>query len=339
VRAGDDVQLLMGMGMLFRLEGQMRKCSFVMFVSLALMAGASMAGCKGAAATAEAIRASGATVAEQHEGGSVTWLVKPDGTVSAVLEDSARKPLPKAVVGDVTFAPAGAAEGKVSPVAFDEKTGVLTAAGPKLDAELTDVRYALVVDGKPWNGVLHLPRGGTKELVEDAKVQAAAAGRVGPKGGVLQVVGNDRVEIVADRSSGEVRAYVLDADLKPVDPGDRRITLALDGEAPEVLVLTPEPRGHYVFARLKRKVDPTRITIVVASHGEAHTCLVGWQPGALLVVGPAAPRVRIVVVPAWEGIGPGAIVVHEHEDDDDDDGKWNIHVKGGGEHKVNVHVR
>ncbi len=56
---------------------------------------------------------------------------------------------------------------------------------------------------------MHLPAGGTKELDENAKEATKIkipVGQKGPNGGVLQVVGDDVVEVVAGKKNGAVRA-------------------------------------------------------------------------------------------------------------------------------------
>src|SRR5258708_831474 len=81
----------------------------------------------------------------------------------------------------------------------------------------------------PWARTLHLPPGGTAELVAGAKAaaQVNVDAKAGPHGGVIQVVGNERFEVVANESTGEARVYLLDPDLKVVAIGDRKITLGV----------------------------------------------------------------------------------------------------------------
>ncbi len=112
---------------------------------------------------------------------------------------------------------------------------LLVATGPKLEADLTEVKYNIVVAGKPWNGTLHLPSGGTKVIVEGARKaekRPIPPGKTGPNGGVIQVVGDDTIEVVADKASGQVRVYVLDADLKPVPSATARSSSASWDRAP-----------------------------------------------------------------------------------------------------------
>jgi hypothetical protein len=269
---------------------------------LCLALASAVGGCK-KELTAEAIESSPSAIAQKAPPGTSSWVVGSSGEVSATLKPRDGKPITGAVTGDVTFAPPGGTPTTV-PVHYEPKTGVLTASGPKLDADITPVKYALTVDGKPWNGSIDVPRGGTEDLVAAGKVQATLPpNTLGPNGGVVQVVGPDRVELVANKRTGDVRAYVLDADNHPVDPGDRKITVALEGEAPEVVVLEPQPEAHFFVGHLRTRVDPTRVTLVVNERGRSHACLVGWSPGSVVVVGPEAPRVHLLAVDGWAGEG------------------------------------
>ena len=253
--------------------------------------------------TADAIEKSAAAVVQKGAPGTAAWLVNPDGTVGAVLKDPSGKPIAATVTGQVKFGD------KSVPVDYDPKTGLLTATGPKLEADITPVSYALTVDGKPWNGVIDVPADGTQDLVDTGKEQAKLpVGIKGPNGGIVQMVGPDRVEVLANKKNGEVRAYVLDDDNKPVDPGDRTVTLALGGDAPETVILAPDPGGHFVVGHMVTRVDPVNVTVAVKRHGRVHACLVGWAPGEVVVVGPEAPPVAIWGPPAVFVGGPGVVV-------------------------------
>jgi hypothetical protein len=259
--------------------------------------------------TAAAIEQAPDAIAERSPSGTSTWIVRPDGSVSATLKTADGKPVAQPVTGQLAFATPDGPPTLV-PVQYNPTSGVLTAAGPKLEADITPVNYTLSVGGAPWTGSMDVPKGGTKDLVETGRLQASfAPGSVGPNGGVVQVVGPDRVELVANKHTGDVRAYVLDADNHPVDPGDRKITVAIRGEHPQILVLVPEPQGHFVIGHLHTRVDPAFVTVAVTARGGTHACLVGWTAGSVVVVGPEAPRVHLLVVDAW----PGEVVeVHGH---------------------------
>ena len=253
--------------------------------------------------TADAIEKSAAAVVQKGAPGTAAWLINPDGTVGAVLKDPSGKPIAATVTGQMKFGD------KSVPVEYDPKTGLLTAAGPKLEADITPVSYALNVDGKPWNGVIDVSPDGTQDLVDTGKEQAKLpVGVKGPNGGVVQIVGPDRVEVVANKQNGEVRAYMLDDDNKPVDPGDRTVTVALGGDAPDTVVLAPDPGGHFVVGHMPVGVAPVNVTVAVKRHGHVHACLVGWAPGDVVVVGPEAPPVAIWGPPAVFVGGPGVVV-------------------------------
>jgi hypothetical protein len=251
--------------------------------------------------TAEVIAKSLDAIAQQGPAGTSMMIIRPDGSVSGALETPDGKPVAQPVTGQITFATPNAPP-TVAPVQYDPKAGVLTAAGPKLEADVTPVSYTLSAGGTPWTGAIDVPRGGTQELADTAKLQGSmSSNTVGPNGGVVQVVGPDRIEVLANRQTGDVRAYVLDAENHPVDPGDRKVTLALEGEQPEVLVLAPEPQAHFVVGHMRARVDPAQLTVAVNLHGTTHACLAGWQPGSIVVVGPQAPPVHLLAVDSWPG--------------------------------------
>jgi hypothetical protein len=251
--------------------------------------------------TAEAIEKSPEALTEQGPSGTSTWIVRPDGTVSATMKTPDGNRVAQPVTGQIAFAtPSGPPA--IVPAHYDLTTGVLTAAGPRLDADITPVSYTLTVGGTPWIGSIDVPKGGTQDLVATGKLQASpASSTVGPNGGVVQAVGPDRIELVANKHTGDVRAYVLDPDNHPIDPGDRRITVALPGEQPEILVLAPEPQAHFVVGHMRARIDPPYLTVAVNVSGATHACLVGWSPGSVVLVGPQAPRVHLLAVDAWPG--------------------------------------
>jgi hypothetical protein len=251
--------------------------------------------------TAEAIEKSPDAIAEQGPTGTSTWIIRPDGAVSATLKTPDGRRVAQPVTGQIAFATPNGTPTSV-PVQYDPKTGVLTAAGPRLDADITPVNYTLSAGGTPWNGSIDVPKGGTQDLVATGRLQTSLApSTVGPNGGVIRTVGPDRIELVANKHTGDVRAYVLAADNHPIDPGDRRITVAIHSEQPEILVLAPEPQAHFVVGHMRARVDPPYLTVAVNVRGTTHACLVGWAPGSVVLVGPEAPRVHLLAVDAWPG--------------------------------------
>jgi hypothetical protein len=267
---------------------------------------------------------------QEHEHGTVAVIVGPDGRASALVKNADGTIAKGKITGQMTF---GAGEDKKTvPVVVDEATGVIQATGPALTADVTPVSYAFVVDGQPWDGSIEVPPAGTDELVTAAKVQVdPATAKVGPHGGVVQIVGPDRIELVADKDAGQARVFVLDPELKPVELGDRKVTLAFRAGAPDVEIvhLVPEPKGRWLVAPIVLKDDPARITVVVNRGPVAHACIVGYTPTArLVVVGPKAPRTRVFVGGEWAW-GPRVKVRGHHghghghwEYDDDEDVVW-----------------
>jgi hypothetical protein len=108
------------------------------------------------------------------------------------------------------------------------------------------------------------------------------------------VVGGDRFEIVADDVTGEVRVYLLDAELEVVAIGEREVTLGVVADTPQIVVLVPEPEaGLYLTGKLKLDADPSRITFALRREGKVHVVIVGHGPNVHLRVGAKAPRVKI----------------------------------------------
>ena len=247
-------------------------------------------------------------IVEEHEGGSVAFSVAGDGKVRAAVSGPDGKPIREKVSGTLAWKADANAEAKAVPLDLDAKAGVLVAAGPKLEADITEVGYTVTVDGKPWSGTLHLPAGGTAELVASAKAGAEASasleGKVGPHGGMIQIVGEDRFEIVADEVSGEVRVYLLDADLNIVAIGDRKITLAVVADAPQIIVLEPDlDGGLYLRGKWNVQADPIKITLAVraAAGAKVNVAIVGFRPGAKFALHAKGPRLKVRVKSAFDG--------------------------------------
>lgn len=255
---------------------------------------------------------------EQHPAATVGWVVTPDGLVQLHVKAPDGTPISKTVTGTVTAKPLEkGAKPTTATLAADAKPGAYLATLPKLNADLTDVSYTLDVGGKPVAGTLHLPRGGTKQLVASAKVAEgakAATDKKGPNGGLVQVVGNDVLEIVADKGTGQVRVYVLDDDRKPIPVGKRKVKLAAVAGSPEVVELQGEPGGLYFTGKFSGKSDPVKLTVVLYEEDapEPVVVLCGWHPTKVIVVGPGAPAVTLFVVTGWPAVvivNPSPVVV------------------------------
>lgn len=293
----------------------------------ASLAGAPGCGKKGG--DANAISADSA-ITERNDAAEVTWSVAPDGQIAARVRNKDDLPVTGGVSGAVTVKGPGGA-----PVSVPLKMsgGVLTGQMPALTADLTEVGYDLDVDGAKVQGTMHLPRGGTKELVDGAK-EAAAAKKIapdakGPNGGVVQVVGDDIVEVVADKDSGAVRMYVLDDDLRPIPVGHRKGKLAFAGASPEIVELNADPNGMYLSGKCAGKMQPSKLTIEVIDGDEVDVALCHYMPGGVVVVGLGAPVFPVFVVTGWPVVvvatpavvvQPGVVVVHKGKGK----GKWKI---------------
>lgn len=308
-----------------------------------MLAIAALPGCKGEAKTeavvgAEAEVGSEAALGadafvEEHEGGTVAWKVDTDGNVKALVAGSDGKPIRENVNGTLVYKVEE--ETKTVPMVLDAKTNLFVAAGPKLEADLTEINYTFSVNSKPWTGALHVPVGGTAALVAGAKASAEInipEGKVGPNGGVIQVVGKDRVELVADAESDEVRVYLLDADFNVVPVGERTITLGFVADAPRVVALASAEGGAYFTARWGLSIDPLKVTIAVKNAGVTSVALVGYRPGVRVLVGAKAPRVKVRVKTKWAA----------HADVDGPDVDVNAKFKGDakakGHGKIDVDV-
>lgn len=292
----------------------------------------------GAEVTAENIEASEDVLPEGHDEGTVVWRIAPDGQVRALVKAPDGKPIEKDVSGTL-IVPGASGEQRVA-LNYDTDQKLLVGAAPKLEADLTELRYEIKVSDKTWTGALHVPAGGTKALAEGSKKATAKVevkGKTGPNGGVIQVVGDDTLEIIADKESGEVRVYVLGPDLKPIAIGERKVKLGLVGATAETVVLAPGPGSLYFVGKVNAKVDPVKVTVFVTHPDHVDVAVVGWAPGTVLVVGARAPTVKVLVAPAWrvdvKVRTPGVVVVGD-DDDDDDDGirvkfKGHGHGRGG----------
>ena len=246
---------------------------------------------------------------EQHDDGSVAWRIDPDGKVKATASTTAGAPIKQDLGGTLVYKVAGG-EPRTVPLVMDAKTGVLVAAGPKLEADLTEVDYTITVSGKPWSGVMHIPVGGTAALAASAKVTAEAKlpdQSVGPHGGAIQIVGNDRLEMVADAETGQTRVFVLDVNLQPVAIEARTLKMGFVAERSELVTFVPEPSGLYFVGRIGATMNPLQITVALGSGGVTRAAIWGYRPGIRLYAPSAtvliatAPRVQFRLKGGFDG--------------------------------------
>lgn len=257
-------------------------------------------GCSKAADTNDVMITDSALI-EVLGNATVAWRVGADGKTAAQITDKDGKPVTKDARGTIAWK-TDSGEAASAKLSYDADAKALVAAGPPPRADITELKYEIAVKDGAITGALHVPVGGTAAIVSGAKAsEKIATDATGPNGGVVQVVGDDRIEIVADDESDEVRVYVLDAGGKAIVAGERKITLGIDADGTEIIVLTPSPDGLYLTGKWKAKVDPSRITLVVRKGGEARVAIVGWKPGAKLVVS-GGPRLKV----KKHGLGWGA---------------------------------
>jgi hypothetical protein len=170
-------------------------------------------------ATAPASFAASTPLVEQREDGSLSWIVLSDGNVRLTVRDGSGKlVLPSELEATLTVRDASStmwAEGDL-----------LAGAIGTLEDELTDFAYVVKVRGTSWTGLLQLPATGTDALVRASAVSVPAGTR-GPNGGLVDVVGEQRVELVADAESGELRVYLLDERLQVMPVGDAELTVGI----------------------------------------------------------------------------------------------------------------
>lgn len=179
-----------------------------------VLSGAIAVGCnkdKGEEASADpqAAEARGAALVEERDEGKLEWVVQPDGQVRVRVTPNEG--------GTPALSGALLVDGESYKLTAEGMS--LSGAGPKLAAELTTISYSLKVGDATWDGALHVPPGGTKELVAVPSIEIPE-GTKGPNGGVVDVIGEQRVEIVTDEKTGEVRVYFLDEKLQVVPVGE-----------------------------------------------------------------------------------------------------------------------
>jgi hypothetical protein len=274
------------------------------------------------------------TLVEQSDNGSIAWDVDADGHVKATVKATDGRQIMKDVTGQISFPDAMEeqfADAELSP------EGYLVATGPALQDDLTEMDYDLVVEGAPWSGVIFVPRGGTQALERDAKADAAAItaidNKTGPNGGVVQVIGGERYEVVADRDTQEMRMYLLGPSFEVVDPGERVMRVGYVTTYPESLVLVREPGAFYYVGRVQSGWDPVQITLGVGFGGSFHYGIVGFHFGERVYFGAHAPMLRVMAARAWTPSVSVRVGVDVHVNE-----RVNVDARVGGRVDVGGHV-
>jgi hypothetical protein len=115
-------------------------------------------------------------IAEGHDGGTIVWEVNPDGRVRALVKTADGKPVDKDLRGRLLWkGPSG--EAKVA-LHSDENSGLLVCSGPRLEGDLTEIRYTITVAGSGWAGALHVRRRHRRARgVGEARREGTAAGQ------------------------------------------------------------------------------------------------------------------------------------------------------------------
>jgi hypothetical protein len=306
---------------------------FSVSCALALLA----MGCRGA--TAEDVIERESTLAAKTDVGTLYWDVESSGKADLVIKDSAGQIVKSGVTGQVAYEPLGGVDPEVALEAKGD-TGVWHADGPDLDDELTLLRYSLIVKGRPLTGSLHVPKAGTKGLVENAKLNVVAYVK-GEHGGAIQVVGEQRFEVVADADSSQTRVYLVgEAKVRP-----KHVRLAIDADRPELVELTWDAQGYYVAEISVER--PRAVTLVVVDvDDDVHVALIGHRPGVVVVANappvfwvhrgwgpPGRARGHYKGTP-WGPPGHGGVKFRGHDGhegrghgDDGHGGKVKVHVK------------
>jgi hypothetical protein len=82
--------------------------------------------------------------------------------------------------------------------------------------------------------------------------------------------------------------------------GSRKITIAVGGPKPEVIVLTGAPDVYYCVGHWHVVGEPPRVTVVVRNGPKVHVAIVGYRPGIKMKVA-GGPKVKVKVT----GVGWG----------------------------------
>jgi len=279
-------------------------------------------------------------VVEGFDEGSAAFAVAPDGPVKVALANVDGKPVS---VSDrkATLTYSIPETGKTVQLALqpDADKNYFVATGPELSSVVTPVKYEITGGSRPWTGVLQLPAGGTKALNASAKVEAAAyvVPIVGPHGGRIERFGKDDVELLMDKDSGEVRAWII-VDGKAVDPGDRKFTVFFDDRRLELRADANASFYGHVSADFGVHLNAVhKISGELMVGSDVNVVLFGFRPHVYVY----APRLVVdVEVDGWTREKRAVWIIHPEDDDDwhgDHDHHDNGRHEGWGHHGDDDH--
>lgn len=298
--------------------------------TLSFLLGATLVGCGSktdskvtASASAEAYEApatdvdsidQGQVLTQQVGDTNVSWLVKPNGDVFALVKQNGKEVPAEELDGKVAvraFSPEGAPVDRP----LKNEMGLLTTNVGPLSGSVNELKYDLTVKKAPVSGVLHVPKAGTEALIDAGEIAAKAKFQPGTRGahqGVVQVVDEHVVEIVGEKGGGQIRVYFLDDDLKEIKVGEQKLKLALYGDKTYWVDLKVADGNAYFYGVVDLKVDPTMVTVVCEDHDDVDVVLVDYLPGHVVIWGPKAPSLSIYVVTNWTVVvGAPQVIVHQ----------------------------
>jgi hypothetical protein len=180
------------------------------------------------------------------------------------------------------------------------------------------VKYEITGGPRPWTGIIQLPVGGTKSLNATAKAASAAyvLPIVGPHGGRIEHIGKDDVELLMDKDSGEVRAWII-VDGKAVDPGDRKFAVVIDDKRIDLKADANASFYGHVKADAGLHLDAIhKVSGILMVGTNVSTVEFGFRPHVYVY----APRVVVdLEVDNWTKEKRAKWCTHPDDDDDDHD--------------------
>jgi hypothetical protein len=179
-------------------------------------------------ATPSAPKAVDGALVEERDEARLAWVVTSDGAVALRVQGPGGDELPPADVAAKVKREDGAWVTLIPSISGRGLAGAVGALGPGLHG----LSYEVTARGASLTGTFHVPEGGTAALLAPPSV-AVAPGTKGPNGGLVDVVGSHRVELVVDEATGELRVYFLDDQLKVIPPPEGvELSIAIEDGVP-----------------------------------------------------------------------------------------------------------